>query len=87
LEVYTAGTPPARKPDEVRSYWRAVVKARLARGDIEGTPQRSKAPASSTSQKSRKSPAGKNKSKEMKATGKVSPEAEHADNDTDDFFE
>lgn len=88
VEIYTAGTPPTRKPDEVRSYWRAVVKARLARGDIEGTPQKSKAPSSSTGlQKSRKSNTGKNKSKESKAAGKVSPEAEPADNDVDDFFE
>lgn len=86
LEIYTASTPPARKPDEVRSYWRVVVKARLTRGDIEGAPQKSKAP-SSAPQKSSKSVQGSNKADQAKATDKTSPELEEGDNDVDDFFE
>jgi len=86
LENFTASTPPARKPDEVRSYWRAVVKARLTRGDIKGPPQKSKTP-SSVSQKSPKSVKGSKKAGQAKATGKTSPELEQGNNDVDDFFE
>jgi hypothetical protein len=86
LETYTAGTPPARKPDEVRSYWRAVVKARLARGDIQGNPQKSKAP-SSAPQKSRKSIGRNSKAGQTKATEQKSPESELREDDVDDFFE
>lgn len=73
LEIFTAGTPPARKPDEVRGYWRAVVKARLARGDLQGTPQKFKA-ASNTAPKARKSANGKRKAATQKKQETRHPE-------------
>lgn len=76
--------PPARKPDDVRSYWRAVVKARLDSGDLVGNPQSSSGTSKVT----------KIKDGKKGAIGVVQPmskqeaasEDEEVD-DVDDFFE
>lgn len=81
LEAYTAAMPPARKPDDVRSYWRAVVKARLEQSDLEGNPQ-----SSNTSSKASKSKASTG-APTQSGPAETSDDEDDDANEVDDFFE
>lgn len=72
--------PPARQPDEVRKYWRAVVAARMSRGDLVGDVQKPKKLTKPGTGVEQVNGSGGRHDEDL-------PDGEVLDTDEDDFFE
>jgi hypothetical protein len=89
LDVLVSKMPPARRSDEVRSYWRAAVKARLDRGHLVGPPTKTKKKdmATSVSKASKSQKAVASRNVEEESTSDTASETAEQEDDEDDFFE
>lgn len=82
-EKTTASMPSSRKVNEARAYWRAIVKGRLERGELEGEPVKQKV----GKQKKAKAGPDEGEAPEMAVDAQPGEESEEQEEDEPDMQE